>query len=275
MRNMLGWSQMETTDRSGVRLFRGALKADNFSSLCATGGWVKKGSCRTAWSVPCGSSCTGVWRAIARLMKPWCAEGEVPTAANLNHYPGWNSCVGWHRDDEPLFGEFGEAKLVVSVSYGRSAVFKWKGQSCPDNEAQLCWLGHGDILVMDGQCQDEFLHCTDPGRDQDRINVTFRGIKQHAPSCSFLGTRVCMLFANVCAGFISSCYGDSGKRLFLGFWASPWCFVHVGGASFASLHPCVYRAWVTWVCLLVDTSFGRRSVEALSLLPLERLLGTS
>ena len=55
-------------------------------------------------------------------MKPWCAEGEVPTAANLNLHRGWNSCVGWHRDDEPLFGECGEAKLVVSVSFGSSAV---------------------------------------------------------------------------------------------------------------------------------------------------------
>ena len=23
-------------------------------------------------------------------------------------------------------------------------------------------LGHGDVLIMDGQYQDEFLHCTDP-----------------------------------------------------------------------------------------------------------------
>ena len=140
---MLGWSLLEKTDRSGVWLFRGALQGENlFSSLNAVGGWVKKLSYRTAWSVPCGSSCscsyaygqgpaigshTGgrcwpllacVWRAIAPLMQPWCAEGEVPTAANLNLHRGWNSCVGWHRDDEPLFGECGEAKLIVSVSLG-------------------------------------------------------------------------------------------------------------------------------------------------------------
>ena len=56
------------------------------------------------------------------VMKPWCAEGEVPTAANLNLYRGWHSCVGWHRDDEPLFGECGEAKLIVSLSLGSFAV---------------------------------------------------------------------------------------------------------------------------------------------------------
>ena len=78
--------------------------------------WVRKGSYLTAWSVPGVSSCSssyqyghgtaigpqtgarcwpllaGVWRAIAPLMKPWCAEGEVPTAANLNLHRGWSSC---------------------------------------------------------------------------------------------------------------------------------------------------------------------------------------
>ena len=130
-------------------MFRGALhpRGESFSSLAVAGDWVKKGSCRTAWSVPCDFSCTRsyaygqgpatgphtgkrcwpllavVWRAIALLMKPWCAEGEVPTAANLNLYWRWKSCVGWHCDDEPLFGESGEAKLIVSVSLGSSAVF--------------------------------------------------------------------------------------------------------------------------------------------------------
>ena len=43
----------------------------------------------------------------------------------------------------------------------------------------LCCHGHGDILVMDGQCQDEFLHCTNPGLEREWINVTFRWIRQH------------------------------------------------------------------------------------------------
>ena len=213
IRNMLGWSLMEKNEvGSGVWLFRGALQGKNlFSSLDVTGDWVRKGSYHTAWAVPCDSLCScsysygqgpaigphtgrrcwplleGVWRAIAPLMKPWCAEGEVPTAANLNLYRGGNSCVGWHRDDELLFGEFGEAKLIVSVSLGGSAVFRWKRRSCPDDEGHLCCLGHGDILVMDGRCQDKFLHRTDPCREQERINITFRWIKQHVSSCLCLG----------------------------------------------------------------------------------------
>ena len=227
VRRWLVWTSMGKTARSGVWLFRCGLRGgDVLSSLLAAGDWVKKGSYDTAWSVHPLSACscsysygqgtaigpqtgercwpllTGLWRAVALLMKPGCAEGEVPTAANLNLYLGWNSCVGWHGDNEPLFGECGEAKLIVSVSLGSSAVFRWRRQSCPDDEGHLCCLGHGDILVMDGQCQDEFLHWTDPGLDQERINDTFRRIKQHVPSCSLSEDRCGMLFANVCAGFI-------------------------------------------------------------------------
>ena len=207
----LGWSQLEKTVWSGVWLFRGALPVENlFSSLDATGDWVKNGSYHTAWSVHPFSSCSdacghcpaigpqtgercwpllaGVWRGIAPLMKARCGGGEMPTAANF--YRRWRSCVGWHSDDEPLFGECGDAKLIVSVSFGSSAVFRWRRQSCPSDEGHFCWLDHGDILVMDGQCQDEFLHRTDPGWAQDRINVTFRWVKQHASSCLLLRTGV-------------------------------------------------------------------------------------
>ena len=190
----------------------------------------------------------------------------MSTAANLSFYPGWTSCVGWHRDDEPRFGECGEAKLIVSVSFGRSAVFRWRRQSCPDDEGHLCWLGHGDILVMDRQCQDEFLHRTDPGQEQERMNFTFRWVKQHASSCPLLKAGVACCLPTCAQGSSVLDTGIFVFGVFLGFWASLWCLVHMeGGASFASLPLFVYKAWVTSVCLLLDTPFGRRSVEALPL----------
>ena len=143
-------------------------------------------------------------------MKPWCAEGEVPTAANLNLHRGWRSCVGWHRDDEPLFGKCGDAKLIVSVSLGTFAVFRWRCQSCPDDEGHLCWLGHGDILVMDGQCQDEFLHRTDPGREQERINLTFRWIKQHVHSCPLFKAGMACCLPTCVQGCSFPVLGDFG-----------------------------------------------------------------
>ena len=41
-----------------------------------------------------GPLLAGVWSAIALLMKPWCAEGDVPTAANLNLLPGMEFVCG-------------------------------------------------------------------------------------------------------------------------------------------------------------------------------------
>ena len=141
----------------------------------------------------------------------------MPSAANLNLYRGRSSYVGWHSDDEPLFGERGEAKLIVSVSFGTQALFKWKGKSCPSNDGHSCWLGHGDILVMDGQCQDEFHHCTDPGSDQERINITFRWVKQHVASCSFLRTGVTCCLPTCARGFSFSDTGIVGIGIFWAF----------------------------------------------------------
>ena len=53
IRNMVGWSLLEKTERSGVWVFRGALQGENlFSLLDAAGNWERKGSYRTAWAVP-------------------------------------------------------------------------------------------------------------------------------------------------------------------------------------------------------------------------------
>ena len=198
IRNMLGWTLEEKNLGSGVWLFRGALQGKNlFSSLDAFGDWVRKGSYHTAWAVPCNSSCscsyaygqgpaigpqTGkqcwpllirMWRAIEPLIKPWCAEGDVPTAANLNLYRGWKSCVGWHCDDEPLFGKCGDAKLIVSVSLGNFALFRWRRHSCPDGEAHLCCLDHGDILVMADARTSFFIGRALVG---NRIGLTLRSV---------------------------------------------------------------------------------------------------
>ena len=185
-------------------------------------------------------------------MKPWCVEGEVPTAANLNLYRGLHSRVGWHCDDEPLFGKCGDAKLIVSVSLGTFALFRWRRRSCPDDEGGSCRLDHGDILVMDGQCQDEFLHRTDPGREQ---------VKQHVSSCPLLKAGVACCLPTCAQGSSVPVVGNIVNGV---FWILHRCLVHMGSTYFVGL-PSVYKTWVTLVCLLLDTHFGRRSVGALPL----------
>ena len=151
-------------------------------------------------------------------MKPWCAEGEVPTVANLNFYRGGNPCVGWHRDDELLFGKCGDAKLIVSVSLGTFAVFRWRHQSCLDDEGHLCCLGHGDILVVDGRCQDRLLHRTDPCREQERINITFRWVKQHVSSCPLFKAGVACCLPTCAQGLSAPVMENSGNCIFWVFW---------------------------------------------------------
>ena len=151
-------------------------------------------------------------------MKPWCAEGEVPTAANLNLYRGGNSRVNWHSDDEPLFGGSGVHKLIVSVSLGAPVLFKWRGRSCLDSGERSCWLGHGDILVMDGQCQDEFLHCTSPGLEHERMNVTFRWIRQHTHFCPLFKAGVVCCLPTCAKGSSVQVTGNLGYSCFWAFW---------------------------------------------------------
>ena len=122
------------------------------------------------------------------------------------------------------------------MSFGTQALFKWKGKSCSDSEAGSCCLGHGDILVMDGPCQNEILHCTDPGLEQARINVTF---------CWTCALRTGgMLPATVCAGFIRFCFGFVGEWWFLGLLCTPWSLpACVQGSGYAGVPSAGHAHW--------------------------------
>ena len=120
-----------------------------------------------------------------------------------------------------------------------------------------------DVLVTDGQCQDEFLHCTDSCLEQERINVSFRRIRQNVASCPLLRTGVA-LFANVCAGSSTAVAKCAGKGASWGFWVLPGVLCMRGGTCSAGLPLHFYRIRATKVCPSLDTPSGRRSVEASS-----------
>ena len=109
-------------------------------------------------------------------------------------------------------------KLIVSVSLGASVLFKWRGRSCLDSGERSCWLGHGDILVMDGQCQDEFLHCTSPGLEHERMNVTFRRIRQHTHFCPLFKAGVVCCLPTCAKGSSVQVAGNLGYSCFWAFW---------------------------------------------------------
>ena len=89
----------------------------------------------------------------------------------------------------------------------------------------------GLAMVKSLSWMAEVRHCTDPGSDQERINITFRWVKQHVASCSFLRTGVACCLPTCAWGFSLSDTKLVEKGSFL---ASPWCLVHLGCASFVS-----------------------------------------
>ena len=101
VRNGIGWTSLEKTAGHGT----------------AVGPQTGK---------QCWSLLSRLWRAIAPLMKPRCAEGDVPTAANLNLVSEKEIACS---NNEPLCGDHRETKLIVPVNFRTQALFRWKGKS--------------------------------------------------------------------------------------------------------------------------------------------------
>ena len=102
LRSALGWTPLLYTPSSGVWLFLEALRGEQLlAALVSSFDWVVRGTYRTAWAVAPRCRCsyaygrrvavgpqTGersceflcdLWRAVAPLFSPWCAEWELPT----------------------------------------------------------------------------------------------------------------------------------------------------------------------------------------------------
>ena len=124
--------------------------------------------------------------------RPGVAGRELPTGVNLNRYSGPSSCIRWHSDYEPLFGPQNSPKLIISLSLGNSVEFKVRRRS-PGKGPSSIRLDHGDILVMDGLTQSEYVHCTASGLQGPRVNLTFRWVAQHIASCPLAGAVGCVL----------------------------------------------------------------------------------
>ena len=97
---------------------------------------------------------------------------------------------------------------------------------------------------MDGHCQDEFLHRTSPGREQDRINITFRWVKQHVASCPLFKAGVACCLPTCAQGSSVPVMGNVSDGAFWVFWflLSVLC---IWGVLALSGLPVVYKTWVT------------------------------
>ena len=98
---------------------------------------------------------------------------------------------------------------------------EFKVRRVSDSVTSSIPLDHGDVLVMDGSAQSEYLHCTMPGLQGPRVNLTYRWVAQHTASCPLAGVVGCLLPSCV-QGLPSQVldYGRKGKIIgpFLGHW---------------------------------------------------------
>ena len=216
IRQSMGWTKVCGTAQSGIWVLKGNARACMFPANLdhLRVGWRKQGSYKTAWVTP-GHDCLcsykyghgaavrpqtnkaiwdgviSLWGRVAPFLSPWCGKKELPTGVNLNHYDGSRSCVRWHSDNESLFGPRDSPKLIVSLSLGNPVEFKVCRVS--DSVTSSITLNHGDVLVMDGSAQSEYLHCTMPGLQGPRVNLTYRWVAQHTASCPLAGVVGCLL----------------------------------------------------------------------------------
>lgn len=93
-------------------------------------------------------------------------------ACFLNWYRNGQDSIGWHSDDEPLFGE---NPTIASVSLGATRTFKIR--HVVNRQGKNIRLDNGDLLVMGGTFQTYFEHSIpkEPGAGE-RINLTFRNV---------------------------------------------------------------------------------------------------
>ena len=181
--------------------------------LFHVGAWLtNQAAIWKGWLVHCGRFVEGKRSPGTSMVH----VGEGPSAVTVHFYGHPHPQVWWHSDDGSLFGSTGEDKLIVSLSLGSSARFHCHSrQSCSDTVGDSRVLGHGVVLVMGGPEQDEFRHCTSPGVERRRINLTFPWIKQHFHGCLSLCTVV-------------ACGSPSRAKGFMGS-AGPWAVRLVAG----------------------------------------------
>ena len=114
------------------------------------------------------------------------AGGACFNSVLLNKYRNEFDGVAWHADDEP---ELGKNPIIGSISLGATRRFQLRqryGAGEAPSEIVNVDLHHGDVLIMSGATQHNWIHQI-PKKARSgqagaltglRINLTFRTIKR-------------------------------------------------------------------------------------------------
>ena len=106
-------------------------------------------------------------------------------AVLVNRYRDGRDSMGFHSDDE---AELGRHPVIASLSFGVARRFvlekKKGGVRARASSRFAVELGHGDLFVMGGACQERYRHAV-PKQvrvEGERVNLTFRRIVEPSDS---------------------------------------------------------------------------------------------
>lgn len=92
----------------------------------------------------------------------------------LNWYRTGQDHISWHTDAEK---ELGKNPTIASLNFGETRRFLLRQKDQPNNKIELP-LGHGDLLIMQGELQHHWQHSIPKQAkiQKGRLNMTFRHI---------------------------------------------------------------------------------------------------
>lgn len=125
------------------------------------------------------------WHPLLRQLRGQIEQftGHRFNSVLANAYRDGRDSMGWHSDDER---ELGRNPVIASLSLGavRRFLLRSKQVDAGTRRASLALaLGHGSLLIMQGDSQQRFQHSLPRSRQAAglRINLTYRLVGVQAP----------------------------------------------------------------------------------------------
>lgn len=155
-----------TWEQPSIKMFGKSIQIPRLTCWMGDSAYTYSGHTNTPIAMP----------EIISQIKTWLESytGARFNSVLANYYRNGSDSVSWHSDDEP---ELGQEPTIASLSFGASRDFQIKHKAT--GERKTYRLEHGDLLVMSGRSQLDYLHCV-PKTTKPvgaRINLTFRTIK--------------------------------------------------------------------------------------------------
>jgi alkylated DNA repair dioxygenase AlkB len=103
----------------------------------------------------------------------------------MNYYRDEEDCIGWHCDDEPIFGLLDDCICVVTLSLGETRQFEIRSKKSRQKPYSFP-LKNGNIAVMSGLFQKYYEHripqesgASTQNKIKARVSLTWRWIVHH------------------------------------------------------------------------------------------------